>query len=157
LPRIPKEALELPPESLANRQLQTRRVETTNKEQMLGAAANVLQDLGFTLEESEIPLGVLTGSKARSAVSAAQVTGAILIAALGGGAMPIDSHQTIRVSMVMRQKPDANESTVRVTFQRLIMNTAGQCTKAEQISDVEIYKEFFEKLSKSVFLEAHEI
>ena len=155
--QVPKEALELPPESLADRQLQTRRFETTNKEQMLGAAANVLQDLGFTLEESEIPLGVLTGSKTRDAVSAGQVAGAVLIAALGGGAMPIDSHQIIRVSMVMRQKPDVEQSTVRVTFQRLIMNTAGQCTKAEQISDVEIYKEFFEKLSKSVFLEAHEI
>ena len=155
--QVPKEALELPPESLANRQLQTRRFETTDKEQMLAAAANVLQDLGFTMEESETNLGILTGSKTRSAVSAAQVTGAILIAALGGGAMPVDKHQTIRVSMVMRKKPDVNESTVRVTFQRLIINTASQCTRAEQISDVEIYKEFFEKLSKSVFLEAHEI
>jgi hypothetical protein len=49
------------------------------------------------------------------------------------------------------------ESIVRVTFQRIIYNTAGQVTKAEQIKDVKVYQKFYEKLSQAVFLEAHEI
>ena len=49
------------------------------------------------------------------------------------------------------------DSVVRVTFQRLIFNTEGRVTTAEQIHSPEIYKVFFEKLSKAVFLEAHEI
>ena len=157
----PQNALELTPETMQDRQLQTRRFDTTNKSTMLAAAAAVLQDLGFTLEESEIPLGVLTASKQRSAVSAGQVTGAIFIAILGGLVgvntnTPLDSTQNLRVSMVMREN-SSKDSIVRVTFQRVVITDQGTISRAEQIKDEEIYKEFFERLAKSVFLEAHEI
>lgn len=221
-PQIPQDALRLSPESLQNRQLQTRRFETTNKKAMLAAASAVLQDLGFTLEESEVNLGVLTGSKQRDATSGAQVAGAVFASLLGVNTS-VDSHQTIRVSLVMREQnagqaqqssrlradeltdirkdleksiaaslkkyvsPDAGQkiaassaaaamrsletdlnrhlgasaaggdSIVRVTFQRLIYNTEGRVTTAEQIHSPEIYRTFFEKLSKAVFLEAHEL
>ena len=223
---IPKDALELSPQSLADRQLQTRKFDTANYAAMLSAAAGVFQDLGFTLDESEYTLGVLVGSKQRDATNAGQVAGAILIAALGGGSTPIDSHQVIRASMVMRElaspsegvgkeapqltieslqiikrdvakavseglvkkfpaevsakvaariaedtaktlttdlaklikaQETGGESLVRVTFQRVIYNTAGQVTRREQINDPVLYREFFDKLAQSVFLEAHEI
>lgn len=223
--RIPQEALLLPPESLADRQMQTRRFETTSKATMLSAASGVLQDLGFNLEESEVSLGLIVASKRRDATSGAQVAGSFLLAILGGKAHPVDNIQTIRVSMVMREMESENkqtknftkltheevakikvdiekaianglvkhypkeirtkvasqiakdtaetltkdltilvdlqsatgESTVRVTFQRVIWNTMGQVTQAEQINDLDIYQDFFERLSKSVFLEAHAI
>ena len=221
----PRDALQLTPDSLRDRQMQTRRFETTDKATMLTAATGVLQDLGFSLEEAEVPLGVLVGSKKRDATSAAQYAGAFIIAALGGGSTPVDSHQTIRVSMVMRENSGApgqrapvrtlssaelagiradveksvgaslqknysravsekvarqvadntvnviekdlgnllsvhagrGDSLVRVTFQRLVFDTSGQIIRAEQINDPAIYRQFYEKLSKSVFLEAHEI
>jgi hypothetical protein len=192
---------------------------------MLSAATAVLQDLGFNIEETELPLGVLVGSKSRDAVSGSQIAGAIVLAALTGAVMPLDSHQTIRVAMVMRENkteeqekivlpslsgkeiaeleqsvhrsivkglnkhyPDnvsnkvasqaagdmakllqadldrllaihavKGESIVRVTFQRIIFNDRGFVSRAEQIKDPELYKKFYEKLSKAVFLEAHEI
>jgi len=58
--------------------------------------------------------------------------------------------------MVMREIK-AGSSTVRVTFQRVIRNTAGQISRQEQINEPEIYQEFFDKLSQAVFLEAHEL
>ena len=221
-PQIPQDALRLSPESLQDRQLQTRRFETTNKKAMLAAASAVLQDLGFTLEESEVNLGVLTGSKQRDASSGAQMAGAVFASLLGVNTS-VDSRQTIRVSLVMREQnagqaktssrlraedvadirkdleksiaaslkkyasPDdaqkiaassaatamrsletdlnhrlgtsasGGDSVVRVTFQRQIFNTEGQETTAEQIHSPEIYRTFFEKLSKAVFLEAHEL
>ncbi len=158
VPTIPKEALELSPESLKDRQLQTRHFETRDEAKLLSASALLLQDLGFTLDESETRLGVIVGSKTRSAVNAGQVVFAIIIAGLGGGAMPIDKAQKMRASLVTRPIGDSGDNTaVRITFQRIVWNTRGQITTAERMNDPKVYQEFFSKLSKSVFLEAHEI
>ncbi|MDR2694908.1 MAG: hypothetical protein LBC79_00815 [Deltaproteobacteria bacterium] len=180
--------------------MQTRRFETNNNKTMLSAAGAVLQDLGFTLDESEATLGILVASKRRDATSAGQVAGAIFLALLTGAVHHVDKEQYIRVAMVMREiasapsaaepqkepapaKPasakssrapkappaaqaepaqtaearPSGQSTVRVTFQRVVFNTANDVTRAEQIDEPEIYREFFDKLSQSVFLEAHEI
>ncbi len=113
---VPTNALlQLAPESLANRQIQTRRFETANFETMLSAASAVFQDLGFTLEESEFTLGVLVGSKERDATSGAQIAGAIFMAAMFGTQTSIDQNQTIRASMVMREveSPDAKKEATR--------------------------------------------
>ncbi len=157
-PGIPKEALQLSPESLKDRQLQTRRFETRDEAKLLSASALLLQDLGFTLDESETKLGLIVGSKDRSAVNAGQVVFAIIIAGLGGGSMPIDQAQKMRASLVTRPIGDTGDSTaVRVTFQRIVWNDRGQISRQERMNDPKIYQEFFSKLSKSVFLEAHEI
>jgi len=151
-----KDALNFKPETLENRQMQTRRFNTTNYNSMLNAASAVFQDLGFTLDESEYKLGILVGSKDRDATSAGQITAAIILSALSGVPTAYDKDQTILASMVMREIK-AGSSTVRVTFQRVIRNTAGQISRQEQINEPEIYQEFFDKLSQAVFLEAHEL
>ena len=223
---VPSNALLLSPQSLADRQMQTRRFETSDRMAMLAAATAVLQDLGFTLEQSEASLGLIVGSKTRDATSGSQIAGAVLIAALGGGSVPIDAIQQIRVSMVVRSmQPEGGakasgvtpldeqdiaairakvarviagelraypagkrqhavdllagemaqslkdgaawrvlldadggrEAIVRVTFQRMIIDTAGRVTRAEQINDPAIYQQFYDKLAQAVFLEAHEL
>jgi len=179
--KVPKDALQLSPTSLADRQMQTRRFETGNYEMMLTAASQVFQDLGFNLDETERQLGILVGSKKRSAVSGGQIAGAILLAIFTGVAQPTDKEQIIRASLVMRELDNGTpkvqvgetksskkskvvaknaepaQSTVRVTFQRVVINTQGQATRAEQINDPKIYQDFFDKLSQAVFLEAHEL
>jgi hypothetical protein len=50
-----------------------------------------------------------------------------------------------------------HETRVRVTFQRTVWNQAGQMTRNESLDDPELYREFFFKLSKSVFLDAQGI
>ncbi|MBY0355291.1 MAG: hypothetical protein K2Q12_06120 [Rickettsiales bacterium] len=152
---IPKEALELKQESLQLRQLQTRSFETREEKKLLSSGASVLQDLGFSIDESETPLGVIVGSKDRDAVEAGQVVGAVMVAVLFGVSTPIDNNQKIRASLVTR--PTDKKTNLRVTFQRVVWNTQGQVSRTESIEDPKIYQEFFEKLSKAVFLEAHEI
>jgi hypothetical protein len=46
---------------------------------------------------------------------------------------------------------------VRVTFQRLVWNQNNVLTKIEGINDPAIYIEFYDKLSKSVFLQAQNV
>jgi hypothetical protein len=153
---IPKDALRLSPESLKERQLQTRKYETTDESKILAACAALLQDMGFNLDESETELGVLVASKMRSAVSAGQQVAAVIVGLLGGGNMPTDKEQQMRASVVTRPVGE-NHIAVRVTFQRIVWNTQGQVSVREGLTDPEIYQEFFGKLSKSIFLEAHAI
>lgn len=155
---IPKEALELSPQSLQMRQLQTRYFDTNSEQTILVSSAGLLQDLGFNIDESETELGYILGTKERDATSAAQITGAVIVALLGGGAMPIDKTQKMRACVVTHPYGENKEQmAVRVTFQRIVWNTQGQVTTRECIEDPEVYQEFFSKLSKAVFLEANQI
>jgi hypothetical protein len=150
------EALRLSPESLPLRQLQTRRFDTPDEKLLLAAGAGILQDLGFTLDASDSQLGVIVASKDRSAVEAGQVIFSLL-AAFAGAHVPWDQKQKIRASFVTRPAgPERPSVLVRVTFQRVVWNTQNQITKMEPLDEPRFYQEFFEKLSKAVFLEAHE-
>lgn len=118
----------------------------------------MLQDMGYTIEETEKDIGLITCMKNADATDSGQVAAAVFVALLGGGAMPIDKEQQIRVSFVtIPSKMEPGLYIARITFQRLIWNTQNQITRAETIKLPAIYEEFFEKLSKSVFLEAHQI
>jgi len=155
---IPKDALTLSPESLAERQMQTRKYETKDEAKILAACAGLLQDMGFNIDESETKLGLIASSKMRSAENAGQIAAAVLVAALGGGAMPVDKEQKMRACVVTRPSGEQESHiAVRVTFQRIVWNTQGQVTKSEAIIDPAVYQEFFDKLSKSIFLEGQEI
>ena len=139
---IPKDALQFNIDTLADRQLQTRKFDIKDEKALILAGAGVLQDMGYAIDESETKLGVVVGSKNRDATSGAQVAGAVVLALLGGGSTPIDKTQLIRASLITRTS---------------VWNTQNEITKIEAIKDPAIYKEFFEKLSKSAFLEAQEI
>lgn len=155
---VPKDALTLAPESMERRQLQTRRFDSRDEKKIVSACAGLLQDLGFNIDEGESSLGLIVASKERSAVETGQVIGSLLVAALTGTATPVDKDQRMRACVVTKPHGPSNQSVlVRVTFQRVVWNTQGQVTKAEGIFDEDIYAEFFEKLSKAIFLEAHQI
>lgn len=110
---VPKDALMLSADSIKDRQIQTRIFETRDKETMLTAATAVLQDLGFGMDDSDADLGVVIGSKVRDATSGGQIAGVIFLALLGvDGSASLDSHQTIKVSMVMRSLRDKNEQKI---------------------------------------------
>jgi hypothetical protein len=154
--RIPESALALKPDTIALRQLQTRRFETTDEIKLLQAGVGVLQDLGFNIDESETKLGVIVGSKNRDATEAGQIAGAIFVAILFGVVPPTDKEQKIRASLI--SKPLDNGSTaVRITFQRIVWNNQGAVSRTESVEDAAIYQEFFDKFSKAVFLNANEI
>lgn len=159
---IPKDALVLSPDSLERRQLQTRRIDGIGEKELLSAAAGVLQDLGFNIDESETRLGVIVASKDRSAITGTQVAGAIVMALLGAYTA-IDKTQKIRVALVTKPAAASDGSALadshvlRITIQRVVWNTDGQITRIESIEEPEIYRQFFEQLSKSVFLEVQQI
>lgn len=157
-PHIPPEALQLDEDSLKLKQLQTRVFDTHDEPKVITACASLLQDIGFNIDESETHLGVVVGSKDRSAVNAGQVVGAILLAALTGAVIPVDKNQKMRACVITKPVGEKSDRiAVRVTFQRIVWNTQGQVTTLEGLTEPSMYMEFFDKLSKSLFLEAHEL
>lgn len=155
---IPKEALMPTYVTTEQRSLQTRQYDTLNEKEILAATAGVLQDLGFTLEESETELGLITANKARDATESGQVAGAVFMTLMFGTQFVHDKEQKIRVSVVTKKALEGVKKTsVRVTFQRLIWDNRGILTKMETLEDPEMYQGFFEKLSKAVFLEGNKV
>jgi len=179
---IPPEALQMQPDTLANRQIQSRKYDIKTEKELLAASASVLQDMGFNLDESQTSLGVIVASKSRDAKDGGQIAGAILMGFLfGAAAMSYDKNQKIRASLVTKpavtnnpikvelttnagknikfdQQVEASSGfVVRVTFQRMVWNQNNVMTKVEGINDPAIYTEFYDKLSKSVFLQAQNV
>ncbi len=154
---IPKDALLLKEPATEIRARQSKRYATTDEKSVMVAANQLLQDLGFNLEDSNKDVGLLVASKDRTAVDGGQVAGQVLAAVILGVRVPIDKDQKIRASVVTSPSSDNNAIDVRVTFQRLVWNDQGVLYKLERLDTPELYTEFYEKLSKSLFLEAQEI
>ncbi len=155
---IPKDALSMNAATLEDRQIQTRMFDTSDEIKILSASASLLQDLGFNLDESETDLGLIVVSKDRTAIEFGQVLLMATLSAFSGTSAVYDYEQKIRASVVTSPVGEAEDRiAVRVTFQRVVWNNYGQVSRREKLNDPEMCQEFFEKLSKSVFLEAHGI
>lgn len=161
---MPTNLLVLPSDYLSARQQQMRKYDTTDEKKVLQASAGALQDLGFTIEKSETDLGMIVAAKNRSAVNVGAATLAITADIAGAffGAPPnlykqTDKEQKIEASMVINPSLSENSMVVRVMFQSVVWNQSGQVSRFETIKDPKLYQDFFERVSKSIFLEEHKI
>jgi hypothetical protein len=143
--------------ALKARQIQTRVFDTSDGRMILSASASVLQDLGFNLDETDRKLGLVVASKQRDATEAGQVALMLVVACFTGLELPYDDTQKIQVSLVTYPVGERGDRTVvRAVFGRAIRNTCND-VRYEILEKPQIYQEFYGKLSKSVFLEAHQI
>jgi hypothetical protein len=153
----PKRVLSLTSDSMELRQLQSRKFDDSSEAKVLTACVHVLQDLGFVIDNTDLKLGLVKGSKSRDAVEAGQVAGKVLFAILFGGNLAIDKNQNLVASIVVSPSAKSQTTIVRVTFGRVVWNDQNAVSKAERLEEPQIYQEFYEKLSKSLFLEAQNI
>lgn len=98
---------------------------------MLQSAIGALQDLGFTIEESQASTGVVVGSRLNQGRIRAQIT--------------------------IRALPNESGTAVRATFQRIIPRPGAMLALGETLDDPALYQGFFERVAQSAFLTAHEI
>ena len=117
----PRDFLKASEDSLKLRELQTRLFETEKEQEILLASAGVLQDMGFTLDDSATSLGLVVASKDRDATDAGQVTLATISTILGvlGGTGSnafayIDDVQKIRASVVSGLSVDRKKTVIKV-------------------------------------------
>lgn len=117
--------------ALDARARQSRRFATADRGQMLQAALGALQDLGFTIDESDAVAGIIVGSKTAGA--------------------------RIRVQVSVRSIPDQDQTLMRATFQRYRPRPGAMLSVGETLDDPLLYQGFFERVAQSAFLTAHEI
>lgn len=150
----PKDAFSMNGTTLEDKRLQTRFFDTTDEKKILSASEGVLQDLGFTLVESERDLGLIVGAQDRDATKAGNVLLRAILAGLSE--IPATYSERIRVSVVSSPAgEDAKRTSVRVIFQRIVWDDYGRLNRLERLHVPKLYQGFFEKLSKAVHLKAH--
>lgn len=159
--QVPRDALLLSPQATEQRELQTRKFDGVAESRMLAASAAVLQDLGFTIDEGETSLGLIVASKERSAINKGEVASAYLLTALSILAlMPEEpeyaKRQLVRVALVTSpaQGAPGSATTVRVTMQRLVYDNHDRIRRVEKVDEADLYHQFFDRLSQSLYLEA---
>jgi len=165
----PKGFLKPSEKSLESRQLQMRQYDTKDEQKMVASVAGVLQDLGFTLDNSETDLGFVAASTKADATCGGQIAAAAFADAIGlagcffgvpaytNALGQCDKEQLMKVSVITKPSLDGNKMVVRVTFQRIVWNMSGNISKIETVNDQAIYQKFYENLSKAIFLEAEQI
>lgn len=145
---------------LANRQLQMRQYDTTDETKIITSVAGLLQDLGFTLDDSETQVGFVAASKKADATNKGQVFLMALLGGLGNNPQAVqqcDKSQVIKASVITKPSLDGKKTAVRVTFQRIVWNMVNQINRVETIKEPAMYQKFYDSLSKAIFLEAQQI
>ena len=168
----PESFFQLDTSSAKHKALQSRIVDASKEQELLSASAAVLQDLGFQIEESVADAGMIRAVKERSAREYGQEIGRFFSFVIGLLAqtviiVPVDLHQQVAATLVMYpEEKSTSRFNVRIVFHRTLWKgdgTSGSQSipaglqRMEMIYDPKIYQQFFAKLSKSVFLEIHQI
>jgi hypothetical protein len=164
---IPDEAYRLPQSALAQREIQTRTFEVSDEAVILQASVALLQDMEYNIDNIEYPLGILTGSKVVDADDARQkalllsadVAMAILSILTGstpGGSAYATANDEFGLTVTFVVLPSLEKEdhfTVRATIQSNLTDKTGNTKKVTLVDDPVIYREIFEKLSRSLLLE----
>ena len=137
----------LSPVSLKERQRQTKFYDIENETNLLNASLSVLQDMGFTVDESEKDLGLLTASKTLSAnplstLGTIAALGLILLSK-GEQTLTVEEKQKVSVNLVtIPHKRKNNKYAVRINFQRIVWDSEGGITKIQRLRDSSMYEIF---------------
>ena len=162
---MPDDAFRLSESALELREIQSRTYEDVTDIEILSASSAVLQDLGYAIDEVEKELGVLSASKRADAKDEVEIAGkialdiadCILTFMIGCENDSYGSSKDVQdIKMTLVVLPDLGKQqayTVRLTMQRVVWALNGDLYEQETINDAAVYQAFFDKLSKSVFLE----
>jgi hypothetical protein len=161
----PDDASAPPAAESSARDEQARFYPGVTEDELLAAGASVLQELGFTIDETWSGPGTLVAAAERSAINKAEVASMYAKSALEIAmalvamppltVMPYAKRQELRVSLTTRPAPDslpgAEATLVRMSIERTVYDYYGFVMRLEQLTAPEIYQQFYDRLSQEVF------
>jgi len=144
------------------RSLQTRTFAAPSETEVLSASIAALQDMQFNIDRIETPLGVITASKLSDAESPREQMALLLVdmvCMLGGNdcgalATASDDQQITLTLVVQPSLATPDKYVARVTLQRVVYDTVQRVLLKEPLNDPAIYQAIFDRLGKSIFMEA---
>jgi predicted metal-binding protein len=134
------------------REIQSRNFDTPDMKLVMKSMMNVLQDEGFMIKNAVIELGLLNSEKI---IDVEDKTEAILCSLSGDCQRRWKKHQLLEASANVSEF--GQQIRVRINFQSKIIDNLGCPCKVETIKDANFYQNFFEKVSKGIFIQEQEI
>ena len=130
------------------REFQTRTYTDVDSKLVMKAMFNVLQDDGFIVENAVPELGLLTAVRE---VDIEDKGKAFAAAFFGGVHARWKKNSVVEASCNVSDIKDGCK--VRVNFQQKILDNKGGIVEIRQVDEQEFYQTFFNKVSKSIFIQ----
>ena len=159
---------QLNPTDPADLAIQSRRFESNAKDVVLNGCLSVLQDMGYNISSGNRQMGLVVASRkaevlppgiGHAVAEAAVVVTTIILSLLSGQDMvtdlPEQVEQTIFVSLLVSVESES-QTRVRLSIDRDMLYDNGRVIPDHTELPL-VYEDFFEKLARAVFLEAHQL
>lgn len=135
-----------PMSTLERRSFQTREFDTPDTRIVMKAMINVLQDMGFQIQNADAQLGLLTATKWANIEHTKKEMKRAL-----------KEETVLSKSLVLETTANISEfgtqSRVRANFQERILDAEGATLAVNQIEDPQFYQTFFAQVDRGVFLQ----
>jgi hypothetical protein len=151
---------------LETRELQTRTFGTNDEKLVMKAMLNVLQDDGYVVKNAVTELGLITATHESDLApgrSGGGVFGGLVIlggGGNGGGGWGLGTQtsepsyrKTEQIEFTGNVSEFGEQTKVRVSFQRKVLDNRGEVVEVQPIDDGDFYQDFFSRMDKGLFLQ----
>ena len=139
-----------PMAQLEKREFQTRAYATPDKALVMKAILNTLQDDGFIVYNANHLLGFIYGSKdfdtSDPNVDISKEFG------LSKSRLNLNGIKVATIDASVNVTPFGDSMRVRINFKRKLLNTYGNAQFIDDVSEEEVYTDFYKKVDQSLFL-----
>jgi hypothetical protein len=158
-----------PQTQLQVREYQTRTFDTPDAKLVMKAMLNVLQDDGYVVRNAVVELGLITAAKEVDLAPGRGVSGGDVFGGLGSvifggrggivvGPQTSPAYRKTEVREFTGNVSEFGDQTkVRVSLQRKVLDNRGQVVEVEPIEDLEFYQDFFSRMDKGLFLQKEQL
>jgi len=133
---------------LQTREYQTRAFDTTDQKKVMQALVSALQDEGFVISQANTDLGLITAQKELNVRN----NGEAIIATLFAGRDATYQNNAV-VEATCNVSSFGQQTRVRINVQQKVMDNKGSVMDVQPITDQKQYQDFFEAISKSLFIQ----
>lgn len=130
------------------REVQTREFDTCDTKLVMKSMMNVLQDEGFIIKNAVADLGLLSAEKSIDIEKAGE---AVLLTVLIGPSARWSKQNVLEASGNVSEY--GSKTRVRMNFQTKTMDNFGCPKVIKTIDDLKFYQDFFDKVSKGIFIQ----